>query len=252
MLLSLPVEGEESVVKVGEDSFQMKPSRHEPGERERSKETEQTYISAVISEKRDYPPARLVPSHLESSLAGTVEISSTVRLGGRLSLTGEPDMQVLGEAVHAFLAADDATLLRNQRLDMAGMILENWRAPWLKAEDLLSASDRLRGYVDKTYGKETIRHREWPIHLRIGDQKASGWIDLLLETPQGYVIIDHKSFPGRMEQWSEQALRYASQLDLYQKAVEKATARPVMATMIHMPVLGVIMEVKIGDVVKLR
>ena len=158
----------------------------------------------------------------------------------------EPDMQVLGEAVHAFLAADDTTQPRNQRLDMAGMIMENWRAPWLKAEDLLSASDRLRGYVDKTYGKETIRHREWPVHLRIGDQKASGWIDLLLETPQGYVIIDHKSFPGRMEQWSEHALQYAPQLDLYQKAVEKATARPVMATMIHMPVLGVIMEVKIG------
>jgi len=127
------------------------------------------------------------------------------------------------------------------------MILKNWRAPWLKADDLLSASDRLQGYVDKTYGKETIRHREWPVHLRMGDQKASGWIDLLLETPQGYVIIDHKSFPGRMEQWSEQALRYAPQLDLYQKAVEKATARPVMATMIHMPVLGVIMEVKFLD-----
>ena len=115
-------------------------------------------------------------------------------------------MQVLGEAVHAFLAADDTTQPRNQRLDVAGMILKNWRAPWLKAEDLLSASDRLRGYVDKTYGKETIRHREWPVHLRMGDQKA----------------------------------------------VEKATARPVMATMIHMPVLGVIMKVKIGDVVKLR
>jgi len=24
----------------------------------------------------------------------------------------------------------------------------------------------------KTYGKETIRHREWPVHLRMGDQKA--------------------------------------------------------------------------------
>jgi len=248
MLLSLPVEVEESVVKIGGDSFQMKPSRHEPGERERSRETEQTYISAIISEKRDYPPARLVPSHVESSLTGTVEISSTVRLGGRLSLTGEPDMQILGEAVHAFLAADDVTQPRKQRLDMAGMIMENWSALWLKAEDLLFASDRLRGFVDKIYGRETIRHREWPIHLRIGDQKASGWIDLLLETPRGYVIIDHKSFPGRMEQWSEQALRYAPQLDLYQKAVEKATARHVIATMIHMPVLGVIMEVKIGDV----
>ncbi len=75
-----------------------------------------------------------------------------------------------------------------------------------------------------------------------------GWIDLLLETPGGFVIIDHKSFPGSKDRREAKALTemtYAPQLAMYREAVEKATGQPVIATIIHMPTMGAIFELKI-------
>lgn len=74
--------------------------------------------------------------------------------------------------------------------------------------------------------------------LRLGNQKSRGWIDLLIETENGYVIIDHKTFPGAREQWEEKALSYAPQLGLYKQAVEQATGKKVLDMLIHMAVVG--------------
>lgn len=40
-----------------------------------------------------------------------------------------------------------------------------------------------------------------PIHLRNDLQKASGWIDLLLLTPNEWIIVDHCTFPGKESDW---------------------------------------------------
>jgi ATP-dependent exoDNAse (exonuclease V) beta subunit len=80
--------------------------------------------------------------------------------------------------------------------------------------------------------------------LKKGDQQTKGWIDLLLKTPSGgLVIIDHKSFPGSKEKREEKALSHAPQLAIYREAVEKATEESVIATIIHMPVVGVMLQV---------
>jgi len=59
------------------------------------------------------------------------------------------------------------------------------------------------------------QHRELPVFSRIGDQRASGRVDLLLETAEGFVIIDHKTFPGASDTWVEKASEYAPQLALH-------------------------------------
>lgn len=50
-----------------------------------------------------------------------------------------------------------------------------------------------------------------------------GWIDLLTETKEGYVVIDLKGFPGRLVQWPEKAMEYDHQLLAYRKAMEETT-----------------------------
>jgi hypothetical protein len=66
-----------------------------------------------------------------------------------------------------------------------------------------------------------------------------------LETPAGIVIIDHKSFPGSKDRRQERALSHAPQLALYREAVAKATGKSVIATIIHMPVVGEMIEIRI-------
>ena len=73
-------------------------------------------------------------------------------------------------------------------------------------------------------------------------QVMQGWIDLLLELPDGYIIIDYKSYPGPNPQ--EWAKKYAPQLEAYKEAVEQATGKPVIDMLIYLPVRGEILKMQ--------
>ena len=68
-----------------------------------------------------------------------------------------------------------------------------------------------------------------------------GWVDIILELPEGYVVIDHKSYSGKNPQ--EYVKKYAPQLTLYKDAIEKATGKKVIKTLLHLPLLGLVLAV---------
>jgi len=233
----------ETTIEVGRQAFQIYSSSFQPLESQWQKESGQVNVSATIPEKKPFLPARLTASKAGSTVfTCTIKDSQSVTLGPRLPLHGRPDMTLLGEAFHRFLAADGSSFTHEQRLEMARKLLSNWGIDGIEPEALLAAGDRLWNYIKEKYGPECTCHREWPVHLKIGEQKLSGWIDLLIDTGKGYIVVDHKSFPGHVEQWPEKAKEYAPQLLSYRKAMEKATGRPVIETCIHMPILGVMLK----------
>jgi ATP-dependent helicase/nuclease subunit A len=105
---------------------------------------------------------------------------------------------------------------------------------------LLGASDALRTFVAARWSDATW-HREVPILAALdsehGARRIAGSIDLLLETRDGFVIIDHKSFPGAATHWESRALEYGPQLMTYSKAIEMAGGT-VLGRFIHFTVGG--------------
>lgn len=171
------------------------------------------------TQHRDYPPSTFKPSSSIDRSGTKFSVVSRVDLGERLILESSDEMADVGETIHKFLAADRSDFQRSKRLDIATRLLWNWKIDGLKAESLLLASDRLRCFVEQEFGRSCVWYREWPVHLKVGDQKASGWIDLLVETGSGYVIIDHKSFPGRYDHLEEKLSHYGPQLAVYKETV---------------------------------
>ncbi|MEH7237781.1 UvrD-helicase domain-containing protein [Bacillus sp. JJ1562] len=207
---------------------------------------EHVYVGETL-DAPPFVPARFVPSEIkddqtEHETRNLTEVASDVlkihRIGNRLPLSGNPDMALLGDMVHSFLAVDERTRPREERLSMAQAIQGRYGISALTAEAMVEASDRLQLFIDEKYQELVSLHPEWPIHLRKGLQKASGWIDLLLDTPSGWVIIDHKSFPGKEADWLSRGMSYLPQLRTYAQALSKATGRPVCEAWIHMPVVG--------------
>lgn len=52
-------------------------------------------------------------------------------------------------------------------------------------------------------------------YLNEAGQQISGYIDHLVETEDGPVILGHKIFPGRRDAWEAKALSYSGQLAVY-------------------------------------
>ena len=152
-------------------------------------------------------------------------------------------MRSLGDALHLFLAIDDSEKSMESRLRCASEIASNHKIYGLNPTQFLEASDRLWRKLNELY-PDANWLREWPITGRRGTQRITGTIDLLLECSEGYVIIDHKSFPGRYETWEERAISYYPQLDAYAELVKQATTRKVIGLYIHMPVAGSLLRLK--------
>ena len=178
-------------------------------------------------------------------------VAEATSIGERLPLGDSKgvDWENVGDALHAFLAADVAGLELPQRLERAHRILASSDlGALLTAHSLLRAGDQLRAWVDSRWPGATW-HREYPVTGAVatpdGARRVRGTIDLLIETAEGVVLVDHKSFPGGKEQWVEKARGFAPQLGAYAQVLEAAGKR-VIGLYVHFSVGAGVVAVTTG------
>ena len=101
--------------------------------------------------------------------------------------------------------------------------------------------DRFAAQLDNLFQPKTILVETPFLSLNSHGQRTSGYIDLLLETSQGAVIIDHKSFLGKRADWPAKALSYSGQLAAYRDA---RRGPPIESTWIHFAAGGGLVQVE--------
>jgi ATP-dependent exoDNAse (exonuclease V) beta subunit len=165
---------------------------------------------------------------------------------------GKYEDDVLGNAVHAFLAADVEGLDDELRLARARELTHGAGIEGVvRAESLLVAGDALRSWVSARW-PDALWHREIPIERTItsdqGERRVSGVLDLLLETPTAYVIIDHKTFPAKAASaWRAKCAGFIPQLAAYAILLDAVGEKKVAAAWVHLPVGGGMVEVVLVD-----
>ncbi len=106
---------------------------------------------------------------------------------------------------------------------------------------LVTACQRLYDWLESEFPGSSITC-EVPMTWRNQHgQLLQGFIDMLIETDDGYVIIDHKT-TIKSDPLAE-AASHSAQLDIYRQAVEKATGKKVHKTIIHFPLMGICAKV---------
>jgi ATP-dependent exoDNAse (exonuclease V) beta subunit len=239
-------------VKAGDEYFPVTVKDINPPEESDYKGTlpeEKYYLPAEAKDVPPWPSAFFAPSSLEADedllfrIIVEDAVDFKIRIPLKTAFTTRGDGYAdLGNAIHGFFAVDAGKQPREQQIEIMRRLLSRWKVEDAALpEDIINAGARLRSWLDSRYPGAKIL-KEWPISLKKENyQRVQGWIDLLLDLPEGYVIVDHKTTPN-MER--EHAKTYAPQLFVYREAVEHATGRKVLATFIHMPVCGLIVEVK--------
>ncbi len=188
-----------------------------------------------------------LPAKLSPSLVPPLEkarVSEEITLGDRISLQGIPNMAHLGEAIHALIATQMINNPAHPTM-LAEQVLGNYAVlEHISVEDALICVERFRHFIEQQLAAKSIQV-EYPIeYQQPNGQIASGWIDALVETEQGYVIIDHKSNPQSKADWHDVALKYSGQLALYKSAVEAATDKPVVGCWVHFAVTGGCLKIR--------
>ncbi len=179
-------------------------------------------------------------------MPGTARVVGVTLLGRRRKLVaGAEAMGPVGDAIHAFLAADPGGDAAARTIMAARLMLAHGVSGALDPETLLEASDSLRAFLDARFAGASW-FREWPVRARIAAKPPRllvGEVDLFLELADGFVVVDHKSFPGDERERDERLSAWASQLGWYAQVLAKATGKPLRAAFIHLPIRGEMAEV---------
>jgi len=164
-------------------------------------------------------PALIIPS-AQAPIA-SAKVVETIAFGSPIQISRrfEEDTD-LGDAIHAIFAAEFTHPNHPKRAAIAERILKEFgcdQSIWL--EDVLRAVDVFREDVEKKFKPKKILV-EVPFSFRNpAGQLISGFIDLLLETDDGWVVIDYKSFQGEKSDREAKAIGYSGQLDCYRQAL---------------------------------
>lgn len=148
---------------------------------------------------------------------------------------------LLGSAFHDYIALNPQA---NGKL-YAKRLLENYGVEKsVEPAVLVECCQNLYRHLNNAYTGAKISC-EVPMTFHNADGTLyQGFIDMLLELPEGFVIIDHKTHPAAHDA-EKYAASCAGQLSLYRQAVEAATGKKVLQTIIHLPNLGRCYEVKV-------
>jgi ATP-dependent exoDNAse (exonuclease V) beta subunit len=229
-------------IAVGSETFASRPCPNALDPTEATGEPVAEYIrpaSAAIL----HPPLRVRPSD-GLLVEGDIIVAATETLGDRITLVGDPDLQLLGEAIHRFLAADDPGADMAVRTSRAAATLARWSVPQVAPADLVTISDRLHGFVATTFSG-AAKLTEWPVHAEDGLQVIAGRLDLLIDLGDGYAIIDHKSFPGAVGIDQGRLREFAGQVALYARAIERVTGKTRLECWIHQPIAAVMTRIEL-------
>ncbi len=199
-----------------------------PAEKERAR----LYWYAPREPAPEHLPEQVSPSLREAAPGASVV--ETITYGGTIDLYGERPPTEKGTVVHDILAFGLTQEPGICDAVSVGRLLGQHDAAGLCEPEALA---RQLGVFRQTLAErwpDGKLHVEVPVEQVLPrEQVLKGQIDLLLETPEGWVIIDHKITELGPEQREAKAMTYSGQLHDYRNALEEVTGKPVTSCWIH-------------------
>ena len=156
------------------------------------------------------------------------------KIGAPSRLRASVDPRALGSLLHAWLAS---TVTGDAGEFLAAFGCEGA----LTAGALHAAREALRAWCDRRFPGATA-YAECPVTRTMPDgSELRGSADLVLVTPDGVAVIDHKSHHG--EGCDARAAAHWGQLSAYAEALGEALGRRVLGCFVHLPLAGRMVQI---------
>ena len=195
------------------------------------------------------PQAPRVPlSFSPSSTAPRAgHVIASFSIGQRIALIAHADLNQVGSAIHACLAAamtDSHAFIALAEIEE--ILAGHSSADVISPVALLNQIKAFSIWLNIRW-PSARRYAEINVESVLGNnQILRGKIDLLLEIERGWILIDHKANPQGSDQWNELVTCYSGQLASYIQAIESSTGKPVLETWLYLPVAGAMLQVNVN------
>jgi ATP-dependent exoDNAse (exonuclease V) beta subunit len=220
-----------------------------------TKEVNQYFAGKEVNAERHSEPYFISPSKVDSD--GNVQVSVYADIQNRIPVgsSAKDKVDILGNCLHDSMYLYIGNRLNNNTdnslKNVKNIISNHQMDAVIDGNEILSSIDILYNYLIKEFSPIEW-HRELPLECEIDGQLYKGEADLVLQTSEGYVLIDYKSYHGDMERVLDAASlntdksnyvgKYAGQLNTYKKMIEKITNKKVLKKLIYYTVLGKLVE----------
>ena len=212
-----------------------------------------TYQTFDIEERtRDTRNPKFVsPSQIQYSADQEIKIEIIGTEGERITLYKANDkITEIGTCLHNIFAIYDFVGADNFCDKAKAIIINHNLMECLpNTQQIKESIEYLYNYLSKTYGEATSIEHEVPFYHKNGEQIVHGEIDLIWHTAKGCVLVDFKSFPGKIsailnKDNAHYAGKYAPQLSAYKTAIAAAGLN-VLDSLIYYSVQGNIVKLNI-------
>ena len=155
---------------------------------------------------------------------------------------GENSYQ-LAKAIKAYLTADRMDYPPADRQLMVHELLKRFEinADSLENETLIQRADHWWHFLEKHF-PDTKDHRKYPIRHHHGGRSFTTIADLVLEGPDGLVLIQYSGFPGDGRAREAKAIELAPWLYLTKTALQIVFKQAAVRTFVHFVISGTIIE----------
>ncbi|HMQ84005.1 MAG TPA: UvrD-helicase domain-containing protein [Saprospiraceae bacterium] len=157
----------------------------------------------------------------------------------------DQDLYAIAKAMKAFLTADRAEYPASDRLKMAQDLLHRYQLPDRDATTFLERSRAWQNYRNSHFST-TAMHRKYPIRYFHQSRLFETIADLILETPEGLVLIQNSGFAGKgAAKFRQKAQELGTWVFLSKSALEKIFAQARIRCFIHFVMEGILLEIKV-------
>lgn len=218
---------------------------YEPEKEEKSKMPDPSRALSwfAIKTLEDRLPLIANPSAAQPVPCHVAEIAT---VGKPIQTKGNPNLGQLGLAVHASIAAAVSDRANLDTQLVSGMLEANGVCGCADTDELVTQIGSFLDWCEIRYGKAPML-AEHPVEMVMENgQWVVGQIDLLIDTPEGWILIDHKASMKTEDSFPDLAAGYSGQLGMYRHAVESATNRKVIESWLYLPVSGKAIKVEIN------
>ena len=197
------------------------------------------------SEDKEYVNKFIAPSRTGRTDIGKATFIAS--RGQRIPFKGEDElMNLVGDCIHNTYAA--CTGEKSHDVALAESLIRGFHFEKVlpDAEAVISSRQFLTDYLSRL-GEKTAEYHELPFNDLSNGQIIRGSMDLVWETAEGCVLVDFKTYPGKISDVTDAAHKhyagkYKPQFDCYRAALE-AAGRKVLKSLVYYPISGTIVEI---------